>query len=282
LSTAELELRQVKGPSALGGAWRRFVHLTWLVASTDYKLSYFGSVLGYLWSFMQPLLLFGVMYVIFAIILHLGKAAYAFPVVLLMNIVLFNFFQQATSGAVTSVVAREGLVRKMHFPRLVIPLATVTTAGINLVFNLVVVVGFMLLYGVQPRATWLLLPIVLMLLVAITTGFAMLLSALYVHLRDVAPIWGVVCQALFYGSPIFITLEYIHGQAPGLVRYYLFNPLADILQLGRFWMVGGTHGPGFFMGGTVWLLVPLAILTGICVLGYAVFSRQAPAIAEEL
>jgi ABC-2 type transport system permease protein len=200
----------------------------------------------------------------------------------LMNIVLFTFFQQATAGAVTSVVAREGLVRKMHFPRLVIPLATVTTAGINLAFNLVVVLGFMLVYGVRPRATWLLLPVVLLLLVAIATGIAMLLSALYVQFRDVAPIWAVICQALFYATPILIVTEQIQAKAPGLVRYYLFNPLAAILQVARYWMVGGTHGPGFYMGGTIWVLAPMAILVGICVLGYAVFSRQAPGIAEEL
>ena len=128
MTTETLPLAEVRGPSAFGGGWRRFVHLTWVISRTDYKLTYFGSVLGYLWSFMQPLLFFGVLYVVFAVIItNLSKGVKDFPVLLLMNIVLFSFFQQSTTGSVTSVVIREAIVRKMHFPRLVIPLATVTT-----------------------------------------------------------------------------------------------------------------------------------------------------------
>jgi ABC-2 type transport system permease protein len=275
-------MREVTGPSALGGGWRRFVRLTWLVAATDYKLSYFGSALGYLWSLMQPLLFFGVLYVVFAKIVQLGKEVPDFPVLLLMNIVLFSYFQQATGASIASVVGREGLVRKMHFPRLVIPLASVITATINLVFNLVVVLGFMLAYGVRPRPAWLLLPVLVFALFLFATGFAMLLSALYVRYRDIAPIWGVVSQTLFYASPIFILVENIQSRAPGAVRYYLFNPIAAILQTARHWMLGQSHGPGYFMGGQLWVLVPIAILLGVCVLGYTVFSRMAPLIAEDL
>jgi ABC-2 type transport system permease protein len=277
-----LELQEVLGPSALGGGWRRFLRLTWLVASTDYKLSYFGSVLGYLWSLMQPLLFFGVLYVVFALVLQLGKQVANFPVLLLMNIVLFSFFQAATGGSVPSVVSRENLVRKMHFPRLVIPVATVVTQMLNLVLNLVVVMGFMLAYGVSPRWTWLLLPVVVLGFFAMATGIAMLLSSLYVRSRDVAPIWAVISQALFYASPIFILIENIAQRAHGATRYYLFNPLAALLQTARYWMVGGTHGPGWYMGGRLWLLVPGGILVGICVLGFYVYNRMAPHIAEEL
>ena len=132
-----------------------------------------------------------------------------------MNIVLFNFFQGATGAAVTSVVVRENLVRKMHFPRLVIPLAVVCTAGMQLVLNLVVVLVFMLIYGIEPRVTWLLLPVIALAFFVFACGVSMLLSALYVRYRDVAPIWSVISQALFYASPVFITIESIeqHGHA---------------------------------------------------------------------
>jgi ABC-2 type transport system permease protein len=282
MSEAVLELQEVHGPSALGGGWRRFLRLTWLVAATDFKLAYFGSALGYVWSLMQPLLFFGVLYVMFALVVNLGKKVADFPVLLLMNIVLFTFFQQATGMSIPSVLNRESLVRKMHFPRLVIPLATVLTATFNLVLNVIVVLGFMLAYGVHPRLTWMLLPAIILLLMAFTAGFAMLLSALYVRYRDVAPIWAVISQALFYASPIFILVENIQSKAPGVVRYYLFNPIATLLQLARHWMIGHSPGPGAYMGGTVWLLAPLFILLGICLLGYWVFNREAPLIAEEL
>src|SRR5450755_2706854 len=106
----------VRGPSAVTGDWGRFFRLTWVIAKKDYKLSYFGSALGYLWSLMQPLLFFGVLYLVFAVIINLNPLVKDFPVLLLMNIVLFGFFQAGTGGAITSVITREGLVRKMHFP----------------------------------------------------------------------------------------------------------------------------------------------------------------------
>ncbi|MGZ7040124.1 MAG: ABC transporter permease, partial [Thermoanaerobaculia bacterium] len=126
-------MNEVSGPSAIGGGWRRFVHLTWLISKKEFKLTYFGSGLGYVWSFMQPLLFFGVLYVVFAVIVNFNRGALDFPVLLLMNIVLFGFFQAGTGGSIASVLVRENLVRKMHFPRLVIPLATVITAAMQLV-----------------------------------------------------------------------------------------------------------------------------------------------------
>jgi ABC-2 type transport system permease protein len=286
MSAPELTMNEVRGPSALGGGWRRFWGLTWVIARKDYKLSYFGSALGYFWTLMQPLLFFGVLYLVFAVIISgINKGAKDFPVLLLMNIVLFGFFQGGTGSAIASVVVREGLVRKMHFPRLVIPLASVVTQAINLLFNLVVVIIFMLIYGAQPRLTWLLLPVLVVLLFVFTTGVAMLLSALYVRYRDVAPIWGVISQTLYFASPVFILIENVLKHGHGVTRVYLFNPMALILQQARHWMTGGPGGgasPASIMGGAVWLLVPLGILVGICALGYWVFQREAPRIAEEL
>jgi ABC-2 type transport system permease protein len=285
MSAGDMEMQLVRGPSALSGDWRRFVRLTWVIAKKDYKLSYFGSVLGYVWSLMQPLLFFGVLYLVFAVIVQFNKGVLDFPVLLLMNIVLFGFFQQATGASIMSVVMRENLVRKMHFPRLVIPVATVVTQAINLAFNLSVVVVFMVLYGVRPRWTWLLLPVLVMLLFILTTGIAMLLSALYVRYRDVAPIWGVISQALYFASPVFIVIDNVLVHGPTVSRFYLFNPIGVILQQARHWMIGGPHGgasPATIMGGTAWLLVPAGIGVLICAAGLWVFAREAPRIAEEL
>jgi ABC-2 type transport system permease protein len=202
-----------------------------------------------------------------------------------MNIVLFGFFQGSTGSSIASVVVRENLVRKMHFPRLVIPVSTVVTQSINLVFNLIVVIGFMLFYGVDPRWTWLGLIAVAGALFLFTAGLAMLLSSLYVRYRDIAPIWGVLSQALYFASPVFILIENILPHGPVVTRLYLFNPLAALLQQARHWMIGGPAGgqsPAVLMGGKAWLLVPAGIALGLLVLGLWVFQRAAPHIAEEL
>src|SRR4051794_36255925 len=169
-------------------------------------------MLGYLWQLMRPLLLFGVLYFVFTQAIKVGANAKFFPAVLLTNIVLFTFFAEATSGAVTSVVDRENLVRKIHFPRLVVPAAIVLTALFNLCLNLLAVAVFIVASGVELRLSWIELPLLVLLLAILASGIAMLLSALYVRLRDMRPIWEVVLQVLFYGTPIIYVLETIHNE----------------------------------------------------------------------
>lgn len=273
----------IRGPSALSGGWRRTLQLTIAIARNDFKLRFFGSVLGYVWQLMRPLLLFGVLYVVFTQIVPLGKDLDYFPVALLLGIVLFTFFAEATSASVSCVVVRENLVRKIHFPRIVIPLAVVLTACFNLLLNLVVVVVFALGSHVPVRLSWLgLLPLLLG-LVVFTVGLSMLLSALYVRYRDVQPIWDVTLQITFYASLILVPYETIRDKHEVLASALLANPLAAVLQEARHLVID----PGYVnaadaMGGALRLLVPLGIAIGTFLLGLWVFNREAPRIAEEL
>ena len=147
-------------------------------------------MLGYVWQVMRPLLLFGVLYVFFVLIAKVGgggkPSEQFYGVQLLGSIILFTFFGEATSGAVRSVFDRENLVRKIQFPRMVIPLAIVLLSFFNLLLNLIVVFVFALISGVQPMLSWLELPLILTLLVIFSTGLAMLLSALFVRFRDIS------------------------------------------------------------------------------------------------
>ena len=273
----------IRGPGALSGGWRRTLQLTIAIAKNDFKLRFFGSVLGYVWQLMRPLLLFGVLYIVFTQIVPLGKDLEYFPVALLLGIVLFTFFAEATSAAVSCVVVRENLVRKIHFPRIVIPLAIVLTACFNLLLNLVVVVVFALGSHVPLRWTWLgLLPLLLG-LVVFTVGLSMLLSALYVRYRDVQPIWDVSLQITFYASLILVPYETIREKHEVLASGLLANPLAAVLQEARHLVID----PGYVnaadaMGGALRLLVPFAIAIGTFLLGLWTFNREAPRIAEEL
>lgn len=272
--------RVIQGPSAFGGDPKRFASLTWLIAYTDYKLTYFGSVLGYLWSLMRPLLFFGVLYTVFTHVIKFGDGVKDYPVLLLMSLVLFTFFQEASGNAVSSVLQRESLVRKMHFPRIVIPFATVLTSAFNLGLNLIAVFVFVLIYGVEPQWTWLLLPVLLLPLLAITSGVAMILSSLYVRYRDVAPIWSVISQTLFYASPIFYTIE----QVPENVReWYACNPIAAVLIQARHWIVDPSAPSAVdAVGGWAMFMIPTAITIALVAWGLWLFSRMAPRIAEEL
>ena len=272
--------REMKGPSALGGGWRRFVHLTWIIGLTEYRLTYFGSVLGYLWALMRPLLLFGVLYTVFSQIVKFGGDIPNYPMLLLFDIVLFSFFQDSSQRAVTAVVDSEAIVRKMHFPRMVIPLSTVLTGALNLLLSLVAVFVFILIYGIDPMWTWLLLPVVVIPLLMLTSAVAMLVSSLYVRFRDVQPIWFVLSTILFYGTPVLYAIDTVPANAQ---RYVLFNPLAMLLEQARKWIIDpSARGCVEAIGGWKWAMVPLAIFIATCVLGLWVFNREAPVIAERL
>jgi len=273
--------RRVRGPSAFGGGWRRTLYLTWIIGLTEYRLTYFGSALGYLWSLMRPLMLFGVLYVVFTQVVNFGDDIVNYPMLLLFNIVLFNFFADASSRAVTSVVEREAIVRKMSFPGMVIPFARVLSGGLNLGVSLVAVFIFLLGYGVNPRWTWLLLPLLLVPLVLLTLAVAMLLSALFVRFRDVGPIWAVISTALFYGSPVLYAIDKVPEEYREVLM--LVNPLADILEQGRRWVIDpNAEGAVAAAGGGAWILVPVAVGLAVCALGVWVFNHEAPRIAERL
>jgi ABC-2 type transport system permease protein len=271
----------VRGPTALGTDPRRLVTLTTALATTEFKLRFFGSVLGYFWQLMRPLLLFGVLYVVFTHFVRFNAGINFFPAILLTGIVFFTFFADATNAAVTSVVDREGLVRKIQFPRLVVPLAAVLTAAFNFALNLGAVMIFVVATGVRPQATWLLVPLLIVAMLVLAIGLASLLSALYVTFRDVQPIWEVVLQVLFYGSPILYAIEVVPDER--IRHLMMLNPVASILVQTRHWLIDPTApSAAQAAGGTERLLVPAFIVVGLLVLGIWTFARKAPRIAEEL
>jgi ABC-2 type transport system permease protein len=276
--------RPIGGPSALAGDVRRFAHLTVTLAVQEFKLRFFGSALGYLWSFVQPLMLFGVLYTVFSVLLDFSGDERFFPVALLLGIVMYSFLNEATGGAVRSLVNRENLVRKVEFPRLAVPMATVLTACFNLGLNLVPVTIFLIASGGEPRWTWLEMPLIFAVLIAWAAGIAMLLSALFVRYRDIEPIWTVVLQIVFYVTPIFYTVSLVLEKSnESVVRLMMCNPFGAMLQQARYAFVDSSHPSlGAAMGGVLWIVLPLIVTIATCIAGYLVFSRAAPRVAEEL
>ncbi len=274
--------RPIKGPTALGSDPVRLVHLSVALAAMEFKLRFFGSVLGYLWQLMRPLMLFGVLYVVFTQFVRIGAEVDYYPAILLTGVMLYTFFADATSGSVTSVLDRENLVRKIEFPRLVVPVSVILLAYFNLVLNLLAVLVFVLATGVTPRLEWLALPLLLLPLGAFAGGLAMLLSALYIRFRDLKPIWEVVVQIAFYASPILYVIDILPTQTLQHLVIWL-NPLATILVQARHSLIDES-APNVWdaAGGAQYLLIPGAIVLAVLALGFWVFNREAPRIAEEL
>jgi ABC-2 type transport system permease protein len=274
----------IKGPSALGSDWRRFWHLTWTLAVTEWRLRFFGSALGYLWSIFRPLMLFGVLYVVFSQVINLGDVVPYYPSALLLGVVLFSFFSESTKGCVTALVAREPIVRKIEFPRAAVPLSVVLTALFTLSLNLLPVFAFFLLDGGRVRLSWLLLIPLVALLAVLACGVGMLLSALFVRYRDIEPIWDVVLQVMFYAAPIFYPIELVLQEvADDWAHLMLVNPFAAILQQARHVVMGPEHlSLEQAIGGWANVAEPLVLGVLVVALGAWVFARRAPRIAEEL
>ena len=268
------------GPTAFGEDVRRLWNLTFTLAANDFKLRFFGSALGYLWSLMRPLLLFGVLYVVFTEIVRFGSGVNNYPVYLLASIVMFTFFSETTSRGVTSLIERETLLRKIRFPRLVVPLSVALHALFNLGLNLVVVFVFVFAAGIDPRWSWLEIFPLVGVLVLLATGVAMLVSALYVRYRDMQPIWEVALQILFYASPIIYTTE---TYPDSIEHQALVNPIAAVLAQMRHALIDpGAPTAAAAIGGGVRLLIPLGLTLTVFGLGAWVFTREAPRIAEDL
>ena len=211
------------------------------LVKTDFKLRYQGSVLGYLWSLLKPLMLFAIMYVVFIHFLRFGTGIPHFAVSLLLGIVMWTFFVEATSQGMQSVVARGDLLRKIKFSKYILVVSATISALINLILNLVIVFVFMLYDGVDFSWSALLFPLSVTLLYLLALGLAFLLSAINVRFRDISHVWEVVLQGVFYATPIIYPLQSVLNYNDLAGRLLMLNPIAVIFQNSRAQLVGSKN-----------------------------------------
>lgn len=274
---------EVVGPRAFRGSFRSFLRLTWTLAYLEFKLKFFGSVLGYVWQLLRPLLMFTVLYFVFTEVIPLGDGVNFYPVCLLSAIVVFTFFSESTVNSVASVVSREALIRKVSFPIVAAPAATVTSVFLTVVLNYLVVMGFALVTGVVPTARWLEIVPLLLGVYVISVSVGVALSALYVHFRDVQPIWEVAAQVLFYATPVIYTIEYVQARSEFLAKVMMCNPVTAIIQQLRHVMIDPSAPSAVdVLGGWIYLLIPIGITFGLAAFGFIVMRRLAPRLSEEL
>lgn len=227
-------------------------------------------------------MLFGVMYVVFSRMLRFGEGIPHYPIVLLFGIMLWGLFSEATSGSVAVLVARADMLRKASFPRSVLPVSVVLTSMLVFVFNLVALVVFVVLAGAPPRLEWLVLPLLFAELGIFTIGVSLLLSGLYVYMRDIGQLWQVLLQLMFYATPIIYPLELLedNGVSDAARAFLLCSPMAQIVQDARWALVGGTDPAAATLGGLT--PVPFAIVALVVAAGLATYRRYAARMAEHV
>jgi ABC-2 type transport system permease protein len=249
------------------------------MVSTDFKVRYQGSVLGYLWSLLRPLFMFAILYVVFVYIFKLNKGVPHYPVYLLLGIVLWNFFMETTTIGMTSVVSRGDLIRKISIPRYLVVVSSSASALINLALNLVVVFGFALANGVMPQMSWLLMPIILIELFVFASAVAFFLAALFVKFRDVAYIWEVTLQGAFYATPILYSMTLVPER---FQKWVLMNPLAQIIQDARHAIVTKETITAWGTQQLRYALVPIVLVVLITIVATVYFRSQSKYFAENI
>jgi ABC-2 type transport system permease protein len=250
----------------------------------DFKLKYSGSALGYVWSVLKPLSLFTVLYLVFAKLFKLGEVSQYYPLALLIGIVLYTFFVDATNLAMSSIVARETLLRKLSFPKLVIPTSMTLAASITFGVNLLVVGVFVAWNEIPPRPNWILLIPLLLEFYVFVLGVSLVLATLYVRFRDIGQIWELAAALILYATPII----YPVGFLPEWARTIAFlNPITQILQDFRAIVLYQDIAPNLITANDAFnssagRLIPIAITLGIFALGLWMFKRDEPWFAERV
>ncbi len=246
---------------------------------SDFKVRYQGSALGYMWSLLKPLFLFAILYIVFTYIIPLGKGIDHYSVYLLTGVVLWNFFNEATTMGAGSMVARGDLIRKINIPRYLVVIASALSALINLGLSLIVVLIFALLNGVTPTISWLLMIPIIIELFTLALGVSFLLSALFVKFRDITYIWEVFLQAGFYATPIIYPLV---GVPVNLHKWFFLSPMAQIIQDARYVLVTDTSITIWSTVHSFVVFTPFVIIIVIALIGGLYFKRHSKYFAEDI
>jgi len=262
-------------------ALRSYVNLTRELAVSSFKLKYTGSVLGYLWSLFKPTMNFAILYVIFDKLLHIGKGTDNFVLQLLVAIVLFTFFQEATISAMNSIASAGNMIRKAYFPRVILVVAATLSSVMTFLINMVLIIVIAapihhLSFGWRTLAV----PLLVIELYALVLGLSLLLSSLFVYFRDLGHIWEISMQLLVYGSAVMFPLSLL-DKHPTLKMAVSANPVAQIIEDMRHALV--TPKVPWTVDVMGWAYAaPLALVVVLCAVGWYVFHRLTPRFAEFL
>lgn len=254
------------------------------LVKTDFKLRYQGSVLGYLWSLLKPLMLFAIMYTVFIHFLRFGEGVHHFAVALLLGIVMWTFFIEATNQGMQSLVARGDLLRKINFPKYILVMSGTISALINFLLNLAVVFVFMIFDGVNFGWSALLFPLSILILYVFALALAFFLSAVNVRFRDIGHIWEVVLQAVFYATPIIYPLQTVLHYNDFAGHLLMLSPIAVLFQNARAQLVGHENviTADQLFSNPFWLILPYVIIVATAIVSMWYFRKNQAKFAEQI
>jgi ABC-type polysaccharide/polyol phosphate export permease len=266
---------------------RRYQYLLRNLVGRDLKVRYKSSVLGILWSVLNPLFLMIVFTVIFSVLANSQIRDY--PIFVLVGLIPWNFFSGSLTSGTTSITGNSALVKKVYFPREMLPLSALLSNLVNFFFAFAVLVVFLYIFGIGLTIHALWVPVLLLTQLIFTLGLCLLLGSLTVFYRDVLMILEVLLLAWFFLTPVFYSLEMFGPTVtlmgvtfdPAQVMRWI-NPMASIID-GYRTVLWGTYGSAGPVGmNAAYLLRTFVTSVIVLVVGYAVFVRLNPLFGEKL
>lgn len=252
-----------------------YKELIWALAKTDFKLRYHGSVLGYLWAILKPLLMFSILNFVFSSLFNArGNGIPYYSLQLLVGIILFNFFSEGTMAGMSSLLSKSQLVTKIYVPRWTIIIASTINSALIFLMNIFVIVLFFAFNQFMPSLAA--IGLFLMFIVftyVLVLAFALLTAPLYVKFRDLSMIWEVITSILFYASPIVYSLQMMPDN---MQKIMLLNPMAFVIHFSKEGLINNHFADP-------WKTF-IFILTIMAAFGLGLFSynKLAPRIAEDI
>lgn len=209
---------------------KRYRFLMEQLVSRDFKTKYKRSVLGIFWSFLNPLMMMAVQYVVFSRLIDRGGGIPHYAMYLLIGIVLFNGFTDCCNQSMRAIVGNAPLITKVYVPKFIYPASKVLSASINTLFAMIPLLLVALINRLWPCPAWICLPVGLLLLLIFTMGMGFLLSSLMVFFRDVEFLWGVFSTMWMYATPIIYSKDFL----PGIVqKLEILNPMYHYITFMR-------------------------------------------------
>ena len=240
-------------------------------ATSDLKIRYRNSILGVLWSLIEPLLMLGVLFFVFSTMFRFEIPN--FPIYLLLGIVCYNFFRNGTTFALNSLTNRSALMTQIYFPRSVPAISAGITASIMLIIELVVLAFFIVVFQFAPPITILLLPLILGLLFVLVIGISLPLSVLNVKYKDTEFIWLVVVYAGFFLTPIFYQFDMMPAQVQNVLQ---FSPMVQIVTMAHHVVLYGTLPT---INSILFAVGSISVITTV---GYLIFRKYQAKVVEEM
>ena len=232
------------------------------LVSKDFKLKYRRSVLGVLWSVLNPLLMMVVLTAVFSFMFKFPIEN--FPLYLILGQTLYTFMSDATQSAMGSIISSASLIKKIRIEKMLFPISKVLFSLLNFAISLIAVVAVMVFFHIAPTLNLLFLPLLLIYVFAFSLGLGLLLAALAVFFRDIIHIWGVFIMAWMYATPLFYPVEAL---LPWMMRVMEFNPMYYYVTYFREIALWGTT-PSLFEN-----LACLLFAVGALIVGVLVFRK---------